>query len=179
MHPVVGIDTSLTDTGIALIRDPQPQAPVELRRVRSKGKATDTLSQRRERLDRIAGQIVRETLSIGPELVVIEAPSFGSKHGHAHDRSGLWWLVVFSLTAHVPVLEVAPTKRMKYATGKGQVAKDVVLTSVVRRYPWVQVADNNEADALVLAAIGARLLGAPVEPDLPKGHLGAMDGLSL
>jgi len=68
-----------------------------------------------------------------------------------------------------------PKVRAIYATGKA-LDKDQVLAAVVRRYPNVPIGNNNEADALILAAMGARKLGHPYEPSLPQTHLRAMDG---
>ena len=81
--------------------------------------------------------------------------------------------------AGVPVLPVPPSCRAKYATGKGNAGKDEVLLAVARRYPHAPVGGNDEADALVLAAMGARLLGEPVEDSLPKAHLDALAKLAL
>jgi crossover junction endodeoxyribonuclease RuvC len=46
---------------------------------------------------------------------------------------------------------------------------------VIRRYPDVDVDGNDVADALVLAAIGCRHLGSPLEESLPANHLAAMN----
>lgn len=100
-----------------------------------------------------------------------------SKFGHPHDRSGLWWLVVAQL--QVPVMEVPPSIRMKYATGKGQAQKDDVLTFVLRRYPEIEFRGNDQADALVLAAIGRRVMQAPIEEFLPQSHLDALNKVRL
>ena len=66
-----------------------------------------------------------------------------------------------------PVAEVAPALLKKYATGKGNAAKDEVLASVVRRYPQVDISGNDISDALVLAAMGARQLRTPIETSMP------------
>ena len=49
-----------------------------------------------------------------------------------------------------------------------------MLLAVAKRYPHVDVQDNNQADALVLAAIGARLAGHPIEDGLPKANVEAL-----
>jgi crossover junction endodeoxyribonuclease RuvC len=118
----------------------------------------------------------------GADIVVIESPAYGSVTGHMHDRSGLWWLVCARLTANgIPVVEVTPQQLKMYALGKGGGAgtgKDAVLASVIRRYPTVDITSNDTADALVLAAMGARHLGHPIESDLPALHLRAMAKLA-
>ena len=87
-------------------------------------------------------------------LGVIEGPSFGSKGAGQHERAHLWWELAGLLDELCrDVIEVPPTNRAKYATGKGNAGKDEVLAAVVRRYPDVNVTNNNEADSLVLGMI--------------------------
>ena len=114
----------------------------------------------------------------GADLVVIEQPAYSQSGGSTHDRSGFWWMVVGRLlAAEVPVAEVTPGGVKKYATGSGSSGKDAVLAAVIRRYPAVAVSGNDEADALVLAAMGARWLGAPLEASLPAVNLQAMEAV--
>jgi crossover junction endodeoxyribonuclease RuvC len=75
------------------------------------------------------------------------------------------------------VVEVSPTCRARYATGRGNASKDDVLSAVVRRYSGVDVNGNDEADSLVLAALGARWLGCPIDDPMPKANLEAMKGV--
>lgn len=167
---IAGIDPSLTGTGVALINTNDRLAP-ETWTITTKGKAGDTLTQRAHRLHRIADEIGIYTA----DLVVIEAPAYSSRQGSQHDRSGLWWAIVHQmLTTGIPVAEVAPSCRARYATGKGNAPKDAVLLAVARRYPHVAVNNNNEADALILAAMGADHLGAPLVEDLPATHRAAL-----
>lgn len=174
---VVGLDLSLTSTGIARIWiDHDPAAPPHtlVDRVTSTGKEDATVMQRHNRLMRLRKQI--SSLALPADLAVIEAPAYSRTAGHQHDRSGLWWAVVRNLFMNdVPVVEVPPTTRARYACGKAA-KKDAVLAAVVRRYPDVEVTGNDEADALILAAMGARHLGSPID-DLPKTHLAAMDAV--
>lgn len=166
---IVGLDLSLTSTGLAVIIDGTAHV---LRQ--STAPAGDDVGRRHERLVHIAGN-VREWCT-GADLVVLEGPSYGSATGHQHDRSGLWWLVVHRiLNAELPLAVVPPTSRARYATGKGNSGKDAVLVSVVRRYPEVNVTGNDQADALILAAMGARRLGHPIDV-VPKLCLSAMKG---
>jgi crossover junction endodeoxyribonuclease RuvC len=173
---VVGLDLSLTGTGVGIV---DRSGDVRLFTVSSKGKKDDDLLTRSVRLERLATGILQYVAAADPELAVIEGPSMASKFGHPHDRSGLWWLVVHTLhTRGLTVVEVPPSNRMMYATGKGNAAKDAVLTAVVRRYQHLvaePIEDNNTADALVLAAMGRRHLGCEIDPTLPATHLKAMD----
>ncbi|MGX9346603.1 hypothetical protein [Microbacterium sp. KNMS] len=97
-------------------------------------------------------------------LVVVEAPSHGSRFGNPHERAGLWWRVVQYLVRRGDlVATVAPKTRAKYATGDGNADKRKVLAAMPARYPFVHVRDDNLADGLALAALGWRALGRPVE----------------
>lgn len=167
---IVGLDLSLTATGVA---DITRGAPSTVRTIKSKGAKDATLGDRSVRLHNLAADIL--TASCIADVVVIEQPAYNQTGGSHHDRSGLWWLVVDGLAFEpLRMVEVTPQAVKKYATGKGNASKDEVLAAVVRRYPNVEVANNNEADALVLAAIGARLNGHPIEESLPKANLDAL-----
>lgn len=173
---VVGLDLALVSTGVA-----DNTGTVE--RIVSTGKANATLSQRATRLGELADQVI--TAASGwpaypvPALVVVEGPSFGqSRQRGEHDRAGLWWLVVHQLVdLGVPVAEVPPAVLKRYATGKGTAAKDAVLAAVVRRFPAVEVTGNDQADALVLAAMGADHLGHPMVP-MPATHRAALQAVA-
>ena len=181
MSRIIGVDLSLTSTGVAVIDTVDGQLlDITLRTITSKPTkakdATTSLHDRAVRLDRIERDLFEGPLFGHFDLAVIEAPSYGSSNGGKHERSGLWWAVVRRLKDQVgAVAEVPPSSRMKYATGSGQADKDKVLAAVIRRYPHVPVDGNDQADALLLAAMGARHLDQPVEDSLPITHLAAMD----
>ena len=184
MTTATGLDLSLTSTGVAAIEADaittgriESQAPVTPRHPRTGKPLPPTLRQRDQRLWDLAKAIIAATTGHLPDLVVIEQPAFSRNIGSSHDRSGLWWLVVRTLHGiGIPVAEITPTQRAKYATGNGGAGKDAVLLAVARRYPQVEISGNDEADALVLAAMGARWLGSPID-DLPKTHLAAFDSV--
>lgn len=170
---IVALDLSLTSTGMAwgVTAAGWPQVT----RVESKPPRRVTLASRSHRLRTIAGEVTQRCA--GADLVLVEAPTYSGKTtGSAHDRAGLWWLVVGRLTgAGLNVVEVELHAVKMYATGRGNADKDAVLAAVVRRYPHVEVTGNDEADALVLYAMGARFCGSPIDGDLPKTHLRGMD----
>lgn len=179
MTAVVGLDLSLTATGIATHEGVQT--------ITSKGKAGATLIERSARLHDLAMDVGAAVDAVafrhrmlhgGRVLVVVEGPSMGSssRGGAHHDRAGLWWLVVDELcgSSFADVVEVPPALVKKYATGRGNAGKDEVLAAVVRRYSDVEVTNNNEADALVLRAMGCDRLGQPLAV-VPQVHRAALD----
>lgn len=177
MATVVGLDMSLTSTGVSVIF----RGEASVFRIESKGKENAPLIERANRLQDIAGQVLMTIEANDPQLVVIEQPAYSRTTGHMHDRSGLWWLVISALHSDSrPYVEVSPSTLKKYVLGKGggrNVTKDAVFATVIRRYAEVNVTGNDEADALVLAAMAARHLGEPIEGSLPIAHLAAMDAV--
>lgn len=177
MRRVLGLDLSLASTGLADVTD----GAVQVWRKRTTGREDASLAARHTRLRGIVRDLSdwwaddRHTVPV--DLVAVEGPSLGqARQGGQHDRAGLWWLVMHDLHSRgVPVAEIAPAARAKYATGKGNASKDAVVAAVTRRYQTVPVEliGNDTADALVLAAMAARALGHPID-DMPKLHLEAM-----
>lgn len=181
---VIGIDLSLTSTGLATVLSTGEL--VDIHNVKSSGKKGDTREQRSARLFGLANEITDYIDRWRPniDMVVIEAPSYGSRFGSAHDRSGLWWLVMMALDhdfGGVPVAQVSPQGRAKYGTGAGNSKKPVVYAAVKDRYTDLaprRIRNDDEADAILLAAIGARHLGYPIEPaGLPEANLAALTGV--
>lgn len=177
---VIGIDPSLTGTGVGVIRGDGGGITYAVRTFGRKGRTSETLVERLNRITTITGQVrdVIRGLGLYPDLIAIETPAYGQTSGSHHDRSGLWWDLVRELTyeAGLDVMEIGIGKVKTYATGKGNSDKDAVLAATVRRYPEAPISNNNEADAFVLAAMAARLIGESID-GLPKTHLRAMEGL--
>jgi Holliday junction resolvasome RuvABC endonuclease subunit len=159
----VGIDPSLTNTGIAVYRtDVMADPGIELSSIESTGKKTDSWNTRGKRLQLLTSNVLDEVPV--NSLVVIESPSYGSRGGAAHDRAGLWWAIHAELRSEgSTVICAAPSQRMKYVTGKGRADKDTVLAHTIRRYPELDITNNNTADAVIFMAMAARLAGHPIE----------------
>lgn len=183
---VIGVDPSLTAAGVAIAMAPEcAEYGDDQFRVATFGRAgknDEPLNTRLERIELLADEIRDQAVNLmqWPSLMLIETPAYSQSTGKTHDRSGLWWEVVriFRRELEIPVIEVSVQKVKTYATGKGNTAKQAVLLEVARRYPDVAISNDNEADAFTLAAIGMRLIGAPID-DVPKTHLRAMEGLEL
>lgn len=177
-QPIVGLDLSLTSTGIAVHWD---NNDIRTHRVRSKGTKDATWEQRSARLRKIANDVVN--VIPNNSLVIVEGPSYGSIGTGTHDRSGLWWMVYQVLSnLNATIIPVSPAQRMMYATGKGggkDAGKDNVLAATIRTYPHLDITGNDIADAVIFMAIGCRLVGNPLEEALPKNRLNAMAKISL
>lgn len=187
---IAGVDLSMTCTGVAIHYAAHIHAPftaldrVQTKPVQSgtdaKGKPTATWMDRNRRIAAIVAR-VSGMVPCG-SLVFLEAPSYGSVGAGTFDRSGLWWATFAALTLNgCRVVPVSPSQRALYATGKGggkDAGKDAVIAAVTRRYPWLEVTDNNVADALVLLAMARRAAGDPMERDgIPAANLKALDKL--
>ena len=165
MVTVLGLDLSLTRTGLA---------------GNAGGGWTDSIRPPAKltghrRLAHIEDQILDRWVA-DVDLVVVEGPSYGSVTGSFHERAGLWWLVTHALWAReVQVVVMPPTSLKKFATGRGNAGKDDVLREVTKRFAWF-AGDNNEADALVLAAAGADWAGEPMAP-MPAANRAAIAAL--
>jgi len=165
---VVGLDLSLTSTGWARIN-----TTTETGRITPKGTGHDRLGHILEDIFRIV---------FDADLITVEGPSFGSgqairQNGH-HERAGLWWLVTHHLwVVGVPFAVIPPATLKRYATGKGNATKDAVLAAAIRRYPQVGFDGNDQADALILAAMGADHLGQPIAtmPGVQRAALNAVE----
>jgi crossover junction endodeoxyribonuclease RuvC len=163
---VLGIDLSLTSTGLALANF----GTITWTAAVKTGPSGNAIDDRVLRLRDIRNQVESAVMRYLPDLAVIEAPSFGSAHGAAHERSGLWWLVADMLyLRHVTTVQISPKQRAMYGTGNGNADKKNVHAAVKATYgrPDLPIATNDEADAVLLAAMGSRWRGKPVESALP------------
>lgn len=164
---ILGIDTSLTGTGFALIRCIDGEWTGTTWTAGRKGKRKEPLPLRHERIRAIVSEILRVDLS-HLTAAGIEQPAYGAPGGSTHDRSGLWWQVTHELMDwKVPVHEVNSSTRKKFATGsagsvKNPVDKADVAMAAAKMWPEVEIRGNNAADALVIASVIAASVGLPV-----------------
>lgn len=160
---VVGLDLSLTHTGVADgFTGPWVIDPKKLRGI--------------ERVDFIANLILIN-MDERTDLICIEGYSFGSRSSQAHALGELGGVVRRDLWREgFTYIDVPPSTLKTYATGKGNASKALVLVEAVKRLGY-DGHDDNEADALWLADMGARLAGYQ-RPDLPATHLRALDRIN-
>ena len=175
----VGIDLSLTSTGLAIYRaeDVVPGGLAMTRCITSKPGNDRGHTARLRRFQRISNEISSE-IGSDDAHVFLEGPSYGSTGSAVHDIAGNWWLLYQTLNDDGMQICVVPPAVVKmYATGKGNASKDAVMAAAIKRYPEINIPGNDIADAVILMAIGCRFNGIPLEDSLPATHLRALDKL--
>lgn len=152
---VLGVDPSLTATGLCWLAE--GEAP-SVHTAKTRPGQAGTMPK----LGRMWAQTTAVMDAAGrADLVVVEAPSFGSKGSATRDLAGLWWLLIAELrAAECPLGIVPPAVLKKWTTGNGNADKFAVGQAIARRWPDVLLRNPDEADALALASIGLHHLGS-------------------
>jgi crossover junction endodeoxyribonuclease RuvC len=136
---IVGIDASLTGTGIAILNSSLRTECIQTGLTGSR-----RLVDIRERVRSIVE---------GAELVVLEGYAF-ARPNQAHQIGELGGVLrVLFYEMGLKVIEVAPSAVKKYATGKGNAKKEDIAVAIYKRWGR-EFKTNDEADAFVLAVIG-------------------------
>lgn len=169
---VVGIDPSLRAAGVAILTgsDQRTAAIGGLCSLGREGRAKDGYSERSARIVAQTRRVVR-AVPADAELVVIEAmPPHMKPQPYLGDRWAVWFGIHSSLAPRVPVAVVNPSTRAMWATGKGNANKAAVVAAMRDLWPDAHIADDNEADALVLACVGAHRLGWSLPFEIKERH---------
>lgn len=120
------------------------------------------------RMEAIVSTLVERYFIADVEMVVLEGISFGSPDTN-RQIAGLNWIVRRELWKRgVPFASVPPASLKQFITGKGNASKADVVREVTRRFPWFEGAED-EADAVVCAAMAAERVGLPIV-ELPKAQ---------
>lgn len=151
MSSIIGLDLSLTQSGVAVLRDGRL----------AYSRAINPKRGGVQRLLEIEGA-VNQVLALEEEhdlrLVVLEGYAFARGH-QSHQMGELGGVVRRMLYVRgTPWVEVAPSAVKKFCTGKGNAQKDLILQQVLKRW-GMEFRTSDEADAFVLAKIGQALLG--------------------
>ena len=165
---VIGLDLSLSSTGVACSLGWTQRIRIGPRAAIGGRPEEQTFARLREIRDKVL-------FHVGfADLVVVEGLAVASTTGQHLTRAGLWHLVMEKVDREFAWAQVPPATLKKYATGKGNAGKDEVLAAVIKRFPDVEVRGNDEADALVLAAMGADHLGKPMV-DMPAVNRSSLE----
>lgn len=168
LHPcrIVGIDFSLTSTGVAILHrhdypDSGPDFRTSIQTIAYTTKVPND-APLQQRLDRIKAivQPFYNTILGSCDLVAIEAPAHSAVGGHAWDRAHGWWgIVSLALDLCTAVVVINPSTRAAWATGNGRADKAAVAAAMTRRLPDITFNNSDEADAAALAYMAAQRLG--------------------
>jgi Holliday junction resolvasome RuvABC endonuclease subunit len=175
---VIGLDLSLTCTGIASITLPTDNDGRPTVDLLDKLKYRHT-GRSHMRLSWLRCEIADRT--DGAALVVVEGPAYGrgAQAGH-HELAGLWWIITHHLwRRQIPYAVCPPKVRAMYATGNGNAEKGEVRSGVAQHFgvECEGTGRYDKADALSMAALGAHWLGYPLA-DLPDRHTRALAGVA-
>lgn len=173
----VGIDPSLTSTGVAVLVDGRP---VHYGRYGRNGTNGASYTSRSRRVRKLIGEATRAALTAGtPDVFVIEEHPYAiGASGSDFDRAAVWHGIFGNLDAReVPGVVVGNTTGKAWVTGAGRASKDDVIAVIDEWYAGqlaeplasLRKKDNPDdvADALGYATMGAYKLGDPL-PFEPK-----------
>lgn len=168
MH-VVGLDLSLTSTGMAEVSCPTPSAAAT---VSGFGCVKTKANQRKEqRLSQIVDHVM--IFAGGADLVVVEDGALRSIGPGREELAALRYMVRVELwSTGVPFALVRPTTLKLYTTGRGNASKDEMVSAVDERHGTSYASMSKAhgrydlADATALAAMGVHWLARR----LPKGY---------
>ena len=172
---VCGIDPSLTNTGIAVLTHGQPTL---ITNTGIGGHDGADYRTRSRRLRAVCSRVLA-TIPTDIELAIIEGPAYGQQLPSTHDRAGLWHGLYAALDARgIPIAVCAPRTRAKWATGKGNAQKSDVLHAVRSWWPTTPIQNHDQADALILATIGAHHHGDPMPFTTKERHTTALEAIA-
>lgn len=163
MAVVMGLDISLTKTGICVRKDGKVILTTSVK--------TATTTPWVERINAIHEKIFGTISALGVTFVVIENYSFGSTNGR-ETLGEIHGILMYDLIRKgIPYLKVPPTQAKLFGCGAGKApkcppdqakstwAKKWVTIEVNKRYGTdFRLADNDECDAYIIAILAETLL---------------------
>lgn len=158
MIDIIGLDLSLTSTGVATTEGLTALAAPDRRRAKGETRTDGDNAERLFWLEERLMQEVRDAKSrCATVLVVMEGYSYGSK-GSALFQIGEWGGVVRLdlYKAMVPWVIVTPSQVKKYATGRSGASKEEVISAITHRSGILFTGSgaSDKADAWVLRQMG-------------------------
>lgn len=178
---VVGIDPSLTGTGVAILGHPKnaasPNVPI-LTTVKTEKRGARFLD-RSNRISQQIEQIWKAMPSLVRLVVIEDLPVVNPMPGAAsayQDRAAL----IIALGAKIqraglPLVTVNLSTLKLFAAGNGHAKKPEMIAAMKSLWPHADIGkDDNRADALGLATMGAMHLGWH-EPELPHHYAPKVD----
>lgn len=130
-----------------------------------------------ERLSIISNEIVNILLINPIDIVVIEGYSFASRNSQAHSIGELGGAVRMKIWERgVPYIDIPPTCRAKFATGKGNAGKNEVISSISAKtgIVWSGAGADDRCDAWILEQMALAKVGAS-KYEWPAINMSALD----
>ena len=143
---VMGLDLSLTSTGCS---------------INSRTCVVGTKTKSAERLSVISKLILNLALDNSVDVAIIEGYSFASRNSQAHSIGELGGVVRMRLWENgIPFINVPPTCRAKFATGKGNAGKNEVISAISARtgIVWSGAGADDMCDAWILEQMAKQFL---------------------
>lgn len=160
----MGLDLSLTSTGYS---------------INGKTGVISTKTKGPERLTIVSNEIIDIAYKNPLDVVMLEGYSFASRNSQAHSIGELGGAVRMRLwQSGIPYIEIPPTCRAKFATGKGNASKNEVISSISARtgIVWSGSGADDMCDAWILEQMGIAYIGQSTY-DWPEGNLSALKSI--
>jgi Holliday junction resolvasome RuvABC endonuclease subunit len=130
-----------------------------------------------ERLSAVNEDISNLLVANKIDCVLLEGYSFASRSGQAFSIGELGGVI--RLTIHnlgLKLIEIPPTCRAKFATGKGNASKNEVISAVSAKtgIVWGNPGADDKCDAWILEEMGLAYLGKP-RYSWPEANLSALE----
>lgn len=130
-----------------------------------------------ERLQAVSDDIGNLIVANKIECVLLEGYSFASRSGQAFsigELGGVVRLLIHNIG--IPLIEIPPTCRAKFATGKGNASKNEVISAISARtgIVWGNPGADDKCDAWILEEMGLAYLGKP-RYSWPEVNLSALE----
>lgn len=152
MTCIIGLDLSLTSTGVVALRD---GAATHCGTITSAQRGVLRLSELSTSLRSV---LFDDGFQFIPTWAVIEGYAMGSRSGQAFNIGE--WGGVARLLLHdlaIPFIEVPPSTLKKFTTGNGTAQKDEMRLAVFKRWGF-EHKSNDVVDAYALARFGQAYL---------------------
>jgi Holliday junction resolvasome RuvABC endonuclease subunit len=139
---ILGVDLSLTSTGLALIEDEEV-----IKTMAVTSKSSEDWDVRRERIRKHVLRLAEDA-----DLIGLENYSYGSQFAKeiAGELGGINRLALIEQDTDRNIILIAPTQVKKFVALHGRSSKDEVQAEVEKKYD-VELDSDDEADALGLA----------------------------
>ena len=154
---VVGIDPSLSRTGVCIISD----AGVRTTSVKAACRAAGMFRRQRELVSGVCNYLMRGDVVVFEDFGVSARFAPSGRFCERIELCGMLKLVCPAVT-RLPWLSVAPTMLKGFVAGKSSARKDDVLAAVRRRWE-VPAKNDDEADAFGLARYALAVLNGERE----------------